>query len=163
MATTFRPPLFIRLGNALTTMLLRRGVRMGTNTLLTVPGRKSGLPRTTPVTVIEHAGRRYIQSPFGDVDWVRNLRAASAATLTRGRNVESVSATELSPEEAAPILKHALAMAPAPIRSYYEVTADSPLEAIVQEAPRHPMFELRTVPDGHPVPTHSAPSARADS
>jgi deazaflavin-dependent oxidoreductase (nitroreductase family) len=156
MASTFRLPLFIRLGNALMRLLLRRGVRIGTNTLLTVPGRKSGLPRTTPVTVIQHAGRRYIQSPFGDVDWVRNLRAAGSATLSRGRHVESVVATELSAEEAAPVLKHALAMAPAPIRSYFEVTADSPLEEIVREAPRHPAFELRTATAGSPAAQGSA-------
>src|SRR6266536_2532100 len=113
MATTFRPPLFIRLGNALTTMLLRRVVRMATTTLLTVPGRKSGLPRTTPVTVIEHDGGRYVQSPFGEVDWVRNLRAAGTATLTRGRHSETVSAIELTAEQAAPILRHALTIAPA--------------------------------------------------
>ena len=143
MATSFKLPLFIRLGNAVTSALLKRGVKMSTTTLLTVPGRKSGVPRTTPVTIVEHEGGRYIQSPFGDVDWVRNLRAAGAATLTRGRHAEAVRAVELSPEQAAPVLKHALTMAPAMIRSYFDVTADSPLDEIVREAPRHPTFELR--------------------
>jgi len=142
MATTFRLPLFVRVGNAIMTLLLKRGVRVATNTLLTVPGRKSGVPRTTPVTIIEHEGGRYVQSPFGEVDWVRNLRAAGAATLTHGRHTEPVSAIELSPEEAAPVLRHALTIAPAMIRSYFGVTADSPLEEIVREAPRHPAFRL---------------------
>jgi|SRR3954452_19553215 len=144
MATTFRLPFFIRVGNAITTRLLRWGVGMRTNTLLTVPGRKSGVPRTTPVTIIEHAGGRYVQSPFGEVDWVRNLRAAGTATLTRGRHSETVSAVELTAEEAVPILRRALAMAPAAIRSYYEVPADAPLDALLREAPRHPMFKLTT-------------------
>jgi deazaflavin-dependent oxidoreductase (nitroreductase family) len=142
MATAFRPPWFIKLGNALTTLLLRRGVGMATNVLLTVPGRKSGLPRTTPVTIIHHEGARYVQSPFGDVDWVRNLRAAGSATLTRGSQVETVSATELSPDEAAPILRRVLEMAPALIQKYYDVTAESSLDELVREAPRHPMFRL---------------------
>jgi len=142
MATTFRLPLFVRVGNAIMTLLLKRGVRVATNTLLTVPGRKSGVPRTTPVTIIEHEGGRYVQSPFGEVDWVRNLRAAGTATLTHGRHTERVSAIELSPEEAAPVLRHALTIAPAMIRSYFGVTADSPLEEIVREAPRHPAFRL---------------------
>jgi deazaflavin-dependent oxidoreductase (nitroreductase family) len=149
MATGFRLPIFVRVGNAIMTTLLRGGVRIATNVLLTVPGRKSGQPRTTPVTVIEHNGGRYIQSPFGEVDWVRNLRAAGTATLTRGRRDETVSAVELTAEEAAPILQHALTIAPAAIRSYYDVTADSPLEAIVQEAPRHPVFELVSVTPSH--------------
>jgi deazaflavin-dependent oxidoreductase (nitroreductase family) len=142
MATGFRPPLHLRIGNAVTTLLLRRGIGMGTNTLLTVPGRKSGVPRTTPITVIEHEGRRYVQSPFGEVDWVRNLRAAGTATLTRGRHVEAVRARELTPEEAAPILKAALTLAPGLIRSHYHVADDAPLADLVREAGRHPCFEL---------------------
>jgi deazaflavin-dependent oxidoreductase (nitroreductase family) len=142
MATDFRPPLFLRIGNAVTTLLLRRGIGMGTNTLLTVPGRKSGVPRTTPITVIEHEGRRYVQSPFGEVDWVRNLRAAGSATLTRGRHVEAVMARELTAEETGPILKAVLKLAPGIIRSYYTVTADAPLADFVREARRHPCFEL---------------------
>jgi deazaflavin-dependent oxidoreductase (nitroreductase family) len=142
MSAKLRVPLFVRLGNAITTLLLRRGVRMGTNTLLTVPGRKSGMPRTTPVTVIELDGRRYLSSPFGEVDWVRNLRAAGAATLTRGRHSEAISAIELTAEEAAPVLRQALTIAPGVIRSYFDVTSDSPLEEIVREASRHPTFEL---------------------
>jgi deazaflavin-dependent oxidoreductase (nitroreductase family) len=162
MATTFRVPLLIRAGNAITTLLLRRGVRMGTNTLLTVPGRKSGLPRTTPVTVIEHDGRRYVQSPFGEVDWVRNLRAAGTATLTRGRHCETVSAIELAAEEAAPILRRALTMAPAVIRSYFDVTPDAPLEELVREARRHPFFELVSATAGDAAAMRLPSSTRAD-
>jgi len=150
MKQSFLPPLFVRLGNLVTTMLLRRGVKMRTNTLLTVPGRKSGVPRTTPVTVIEHDGRRYIQSPFGDTDWVRNLRAAGTATLMNGRQQETISAVELTPEQAAPVLRHGLTIAPGMIRSYYDVTAESSLEEIAREAPRHPTFELVTAGTASP-------------
>jgi deazaflavin-dependent oxidoreductase (nitroreductase family) len=142
MAKSFRVPLFVRAANALMTPLLRRGLRMATNVLLTVPGRKSGVPRTTPVTIIELDGGRYVQSPFGEVDWVRNLRAAGTATLTRGRRSETVSAIELSAEEAAPILRHALTIAPAVLRPYFDFTADSSIEEIAREAPRHPTIML---------------------
>ena len=159
MATRFHPPLFLRMGNAITTLLLRRGVKLATNTLLTVPGRKSGLPRTTPVTIIEHDGRRYVQSPFGEVDWVRNLRAAGTATLTRGRHVETVAAIELTAEEAAPVLRQALMMAPALIRSHYDVAPDASDAAIVAEARRHPVFELRGAEADAPTRLHSAAGA----
>jgi deazaflavin-dependent oxidoreductase (nitroreductase family) len=142
MAKSFRIPLFVRLGNALMTPLLRRGVRMATNVLFTVPGRKSGVLRTTPVTVIEYDGGRYVQSPFGEVDRVRNLRAAGTATLARGRRTETVSAIELSAEEAEPILRHALTIAPATLRPYFDFTAESSLEEIAREAPRHATFAL---------------------
>jgi deazaflavin-dependent oxidoreductase (nitroreductase family) len=54
---------------------------MGPDVLLTVRGRKSGLPRSTPATICENSGKRGLISPFGEVNWVRNLRAAGRATI----------------------------------------------------------------------------------
>jgi len=79
--------------------LLAAGVPLGFNGLLTVTGRKSGLPRTTPAAVIEAGGRRWIWSPWGDVHWVRNLRAAGVATITLRGVDEQVRASELDPQE----------------------------------------------------------------
>ena len=75
--------------------LLAARVPLGFNGLITIRGRTSGLPRTTPLAIIAVAGRRWVWSPWGDVHWVRNLRAAGCATITvRGRR-EDVTATEL--------------------------------------------------------------------
>ena len=142
MAKTYRVNFFVRLSNALVTALLRAGVRLGSMTLLTVRGRASGQPRTTPVVVTEQNGQRVLLGTFGEVNWVRNLRAAGEATLTRGRHSEHVSARELSAEEAAPILQRILPGAPSAIRSYFDVTPASSLEEFVREAPRHPIFLL---------------------
>src|SRR5262249_33494027 len=79
--------------------LLGAGVPLGPNGLVTVPGRTSGLPRTTPIAIIEVSGRRWIWAPWGEVNWVRNLRASGHATITvRGRR-EDVTATELAVPE----------------------------------------------------------------
>src|SRR5260370_7285078 len=102
MAKTYRVNAFVRISNAMTTFLLRMGVKMGTMTLLIVRGRKSGQPRTTPVTLVELDGDRLLIAPFGTVTWVRNLRAAGAPTPTRGRLSDPFSAVELSIQEAAP-------------------------------------------------------------
>jgi deazaflavin-dependent oxidoreductase (nitroreductase family) len=155
MAKRFRYSFGIRMGNAVVSTLLHTGLKIATMTLLTVPGRKSGLSRTTPVSLLEHAGGRYVMSPYGEVDWVRNLRAAGTATLTSGRHSETISAIELTPEEAAPILQHALSIAPAFIRAYFDVTVASSLEAIVLEAPRHPVFELIGMEAAEPAQARS--------
>lgn len=77
--------------------LLSAGVPLGPNALVTIAGRTTGQPRTTPLAVIEVAGQRWIWSPWGEVHWVRNLRAAGRATIAvRGRQ-EDVTATELDP------------------------------------------------------------------
>ena len=79
--------------------LLKAGVPLGPNGLVTIRGRKSGVARTNPVAIIEYSGRRWIWAPWGEVNWVRNLRAAGTATITKHGRTEEVSATELHAEE----------------------------------------------------------------
>jgi deazaflavin-dependent oxidoreductase (nitroreductase family) len=81
----------------------------GTDALITVRGRRSGLPRTTPITVCQNGGRRGLISPFGEVNWVRNLRVSGRATINvRGRK-EEVLAIELGHEEATAFIRDVLA------------------------------------------------------
>ena len=146
MATTNQAPLFVRLGNVMTTALLRAGVKLvGLGNypmyLLTVRGRTSGQPRTVPIVVIERDGTRYLGAPFGVVDWVRNLRAAGEAVLTRGRRSETVSAIELPPREAARVLR-AEVTGGNPFARYFGVTAASTLEEFERATVRHPLFVL---------------------
>src|SRR5260221_9434908 len=91
-----RVPKLVGLFNPIAQRMLGAGFPMGPNALITIRGRKSGEPRTTPVALIEIGGRRWVSSPFGDVNWVRNLRAASEATVSVGRREEAVTAIELS-------------------------------------------------------------------
>ena len=103
-----RVPSFVPPLNPLLRRLLRLGVPMGPNSLLTVRGRKSGLARTTPVAVVERHGKRWIIGTFGEVNWVRNLREAGEGTITVGRRSTRVSAVELSREEAADFFTHVI-------------------------------------------------------
>ncbi len=144
MAKTLQINFADRIGDALFMALLRAGVKIGTMSLLTVRGRKSGQPHTVPVLLVEQDGHRWLVAPYGVVQWVRNLRAAGTATLTRGRRSEVISVTELPAQEAAPILKQYLFKATA-ARPYFDATKDSPLEAFEREAPRHPVFQITTV------------------
>jgi len=110
MAKKYQAPLFVRAANVLTMTLLRAGVKLkGAGNypmyLFTVRGRTSGQPRTLPIAIWERNGKRYVGSVFGIVAWVRNLRAAGEATLTRGRRAETVTARELPQGEAALVLR----------------------------------------------------------
>ena len=78
------PPRWVPLFNRLAKPLLALGVPMGPDVLLTVRGRKSGLPRTTPVTICEYGLRRGFISPFGVTQWVRNLRLPGALACGSG-------------------------------------------------------------------------------
>jgi deazaflavin-dependent oxidoreductase (nitroreductase family) len=101
-------PAWVTVFNPIARRLLRSGIPMGPNALITVRGRTSGEPRSTPLAVIDHAGRRWIWSPWGDVHWVRNLRAAGTATLTVRGNEEEVIATELDADERATFFRDVL-------------------------------------------------------
>ena len=90
-----RVPLSVSLFSPILKFLLVAGVPLGPNGLITIRGRKSGLPRTTPLAIIEVSGRRWVWAPWGDVHWVRNLRAAGRATITMRRRSEDVRAIEL--------------------------------------------------------------------
>lgn len=79
--------------------LLRAGVKLGPNALVTIRGRTSGLPRTTPLAIVQTGGRRWIWAPWGDAHWVANLRAAGRATLRVHDRDEEVTAVELNHAE----------------------------------------------------------------
>ena len=142
MAKTYHVNFADRVEAALITALLRAGIKMGSTSLLTVRGRKSGQPHTVPVVLVEQDSQRFLVAPYGVVQWVRNIRAAGTATLTRGRRSETISVTELPAQEAAPILKEYLLHVSGGVRSYFDATRDSPIEAFEREAPRHPVFQI---------------------
>jgi deazaflavin-dependent oxidoreductase (nitroreductase family) len=125
------------------------GLPMGPNVLLTIQGRRSGRPRTVPVALMESHGREYVFATFGEVDWVRNLRAAGTAIVRRGRHEDAVVAVELPPEEAALVMADALApflgspVAASLLGRWYALSADSSPADYLAEARRHPVFELR--------------------
>ena len=144
MAKTYQVPFFVRLGNVFTTSLLRAGLKPGNMALLTVRGRKSGLPRTTPVSLGEYDGQRWVVAAFGEVDWVRNLRAAGEASLKRGRHPEHIFVKELSAQEAAPILKRSLAKAPGFLLRNFDAKPESPLKEFEREALNHPVFLVQS-------------------
>jgi deazaflavin-dependent oxidoreductase (nitroreductase family) len=144
MAKTYQVNFATRMRDSLIMAFLRAGVNMGTTSLLTVRGRKSGQPHTVPVRLIEQDGQRWLVAPYGVVQWVRNLREAGTATLTRGRHSETISVAELPAQQAAPVLKQYL-LNVATVQPYFDATRDSPLEAFEREAPRHPVFRIKAM------------------
>lgn len=73
--------------------------------VLTVAGRTSGQPRSTPITPMYVDGTRYVVAGFPGADWEKNARAADTATLTQGRTSERVRMVELSAQDARPMLR----------------------------------------------------------
>ena len=108
MPERIRPPLILKPMNKVLIALLRMGVPISRHeapVVLTVAGRKTGKPRSTPVTPIDVDGERYVVNGYPGADWVHNVRAADEATLTKGRHSERVRMVEVPPEDARPVLR----------------------------------------------------------
>jgi deazaflavin-dependent oxidoreductase (nitroreductase family) len=99
MMTRRRVPRVVPFFNHLAKPLVAAGMPMGPNGMLTVRGRTSGQLRSTPLAFIEVDGRRWVWSPWGNVHWVQNLRAAGEATIQVGRQRHDVRAVELDPAQ----------------------------------------------------------------
>jgi deazaflavin-dependent oxidoreductase (nitroreductase family) len=94
-----RPPWWLRLiGNRFSPRNTKLVAR------LSVPGRRSGQWRTTPVVVLDHDGGRYLVAPGGQTEWARNLRAAGHGRLIRGEHIEEIVAQEVPPGDRSPVL-----------------------------------------------------------
>lgn len=71
---------------------------------LTVAGRSTGRPRRVPVIPVSVGDRRYLVSPYGETDWVRNLRAAGEGQLRGHGPTEAFRASEVPVEERAAVI-----------------------------------------------------------
>jgi deazaflavin-dependent oxidoreductase (nitroreductase family) len=127
--------------------LLRRGRGPGFMQLVTVSGRVTGQPRTTPVVPVRRDGNAWLVSPFGEVAWVRNVRSSGRLELHRGDDRVTYEARELDAIEAVPVLREYLSMPSERfVRRDFDITSDSTDDAIAMEAPRHPVFALTPTP-----------------
>ncbi|HTI73999.1 MAG TPA: nitroreductase family deazaflavin-dependent oxidoreductase [Mycobacterium sp.] len=97
-------PWWLKYVNRVMIGIQRLGVNFGP-VVLTVPGRKSGKPRSTPVTPMTVDGNRYVVAGLPDSDWAANARAAGSATLQMGRRTEVIRMVEMSADEARPLLR----------------------------------------------------------
>jgi deazaflavin-dependent oxidoreductase (nitroreductase family) len=100
-----KPPRWLKPMNKLMIAMQRLGVPTGPAMVLTVPGRKSGQPRSTPMTPFDHEGGLYTVAGYPGADWAANARAAGLGTLTTGRRSRRVRIVTLSPDESRPVLR----------------------------------------------------------
>jgi len=124
------------------------GVPLGPNGLITIRGRKTGLPRTAALAIIAVSGRRWVWAPWGDVNWVRNLRAAGRATITLRRHTEDVTATELDLTQRVAFFRDILGPAARriPLGVWFIRVVDGvDLAHPVEAAERRRVFELQPV------------------
>ena len=124
--------------------LAKYGISLYGSRLLCVRGRKTGEWRSVAVNPLTIGGDRYLVSPRGNTQWVRNLRAANGeGELRLGRKTEPFTATEL-PDDAKPeILRVYLKRWKFEVGMFFEgIDGDSPEAELRSIAPKHPVFRI---------------------
>ena len=144
MATNKALPWWLGPASRLNMLLLRLGLRIGTQHVLSVPGRRSGRLRSTPVSLVTLDQTRYIVSGES-LAWVKNARAAGWGTLLRAGHRERVMLTELPPEERGPILRAFWYQVPGGrsfIARLFGLAPDASADDFEAAAPRCPVFRI---------------------
>jgi len=140
----YRPPSQIeRVFNWIVSALMRLGIAAPTAQQLEVRGRTSGQPRRTPVNLLQLDGEEYLLSPPGNIQWVRNIRAAGTARLLRGRRVREIRVSEIDDAAKLPMLRAYLQRWGGALGRYFEgVNGKSSDAELLRIAPDHPVFQL---------------------
>jgi deazaflavin-dependent oxidoreductase (nitroreductase family) len=127
--------------NAIFSRMVRLGIIPGA-TLIEVPGRKSGILRTTPVFMLNYAGQRWLVAGFEQADWVKNLRAAGGCLLIHDRREEPVRVHEVKDvARQCQVLQAYVRRAPGGRRGF-AIKPNASLEEFVAIAPLHPVFQV---------------------
>ena len=141
MAGDYRLSFFRKAINFLVRTGLRFGIGEKNTRMLTVAGRKSGKPMSTPVTLVVEDTGEWIVAPYGERQWVKNLRAAGTATLSRGRKSRAIRVREVTHQEAVPIMRVYIQRVGV-TRSYWEAGPNANEEELLAIAPNHPVFAI---------------------
>jgi deazaflavin-dependent oxidoreductase (nitroreductase family) len=137
-----RPALIERLFNRLFGILVGLGLGLPHNYLVQVRGRKSGRLYSTPVDLLDFAGRRFLVAPRGRTQWVRNAEAAGELTLKKGSRRQVFRIRPIPDQEKNELLKAYLDRFSATVARYFPVPPGSPAAAFSAIASGYPVFEL---------------------
>ena len=137
----YRRSAWRRVLNGLVRPLARLGLAGRSTYVLTVRGRTSGKVWSTPVSIVEHGGERWLVAPYGERNWVKNARAAGSVELRRGRRSDRLAVEEVDAAGAVPVLREYYRRFRV-TRPFFDVTLDSSEDDWLAEAPRHPAFRL---------------------
>ena len=123
-------------------LLVGLGIGPAYMQLLQVRGRKSGRVYSTPVNLLEVAGKPYLVAPRGNTQWVRNAETAGEILLKRGSKERKYRLRPVAESDKPEILKMYLDSYKSAVQQYFPVPAGSPAAMFLEIAANHPVFEL---------------------
>jgi len=107
---------------------------------LEAKGRRTGNVHANAVTWVDHEDARYLVSPRGESEWVRNVRAANGSAVIRHRGRQQVRLREVEERRRAPILKLYVRKTASATKAHFDVDKDADVEDFAAIAGKHPVF-----------------------
>ena len=142
MAFYRRPAKLTQIMNGALGWLASLGLTPSHMITLEVKGRRSGETRSTVMNMVEYEGARYVVSPRGEAEWVRNVRAAGGEAVIRHRGRRSVRLEEIEVEQRAPILKKYLGENAMSTKQHFGIDPKADVAEFAAVAARHPVFKV---------------------
>jgi len=147
-----RPPAFYRRLQRIAPVFRALGMTPDYVVRLEVPGRRTGLIRSSLMVQVTTDGQRFLVALAGESEWVRNVRAAAGrVVLQNGKQRYGALLTELPVAERAQVIR-AYIHRPSPrgramvrtgeARHYFGIDPDAPLAQIDAIAPNYPVFRI---------------------
>lgn len=137
-----RPTKLTQAFNRLFSWFASMGLTPSRMITLEVKGRRSGQARSNPLNWVEHNGERYLVSPRGEAEWVRNVRAADGDAVIRHGRRQRVRLEEVAAEQRALILKAYLGENALSTRQHFGLDPKAELAEFERIAARHPVFRI---------------------
>jgi len=143
-ARYIKPDWFTRnLLNPTVRAFTRMGLSVWGSRILRVRGRKTGEWHSHPVNLLTYQGQRYLVSPRGHTQWVRNIRVTGEGELVLGNRVQRFKAVEIPDEQKVPILRDYLKRWKFEVGMFFGgVSAESSDAELQRIAPDHPVFRV---------------------
>lgn len=163
-----RPPGFYRRLQAVAPVLSALGLTPRYVVRLEVPGRRTGLIRSSFMVLVAFGGQRYVVALAGESEWVRNVRAADGhAVLRHDGQRYAAHLTEVPIAERAEVIR-AYVHRPSPrgrpmvrtgeARHYFGIEPDATPSEIAAMASNYPVFRVDRV--GSSASLHSRHARR---
>ena len=142
MTVYHKPTALTKLFNRVFGLFAGTGLAPRNSIVIETRGRRSGQPRSVPVNIVDYEGGRYLVSPRGESEWVRNVRADSGRGILRHGKRTPVQLEELPPGERAPIIQKYLRENAMATKQHFGIDPRSDIAEFERIAPLHPVFRI---------------------
>ena len=107
-----------------------------------MPGRVSGRPWSTPVSIVTEGDERWLVAPLGRAELGQERARRDNGRAAPRPPQAAYRVEELDPADAVPVLRRYFALGRV-TRPFFDVSLESTEDEWRAEAPRHPVFKLQ--------------------